>query len=244
MAQPLGSYPEARLLNFIGNKVVRGLTTSVASGPLEAAEPAPLVVDTRVTWREVGAVCLSGSVRRGRPGAVTGAAGGAVAFGIGKVIDLARGATWDKSRGDYWRREAQHNPEAYSQANLERMQNGLAPQRVNPMTGKTESMELHHNTLPQRFGLPRSVTTIPGIFAKCGRTNTALSIPSGTRKSDPMIEFEKEFAKTNGQPLPTGGKTYYLVFTFNTGCHTKIVLESCGLAPRTGRVSVLIPNNR
>jgi diadenosine tetraphosphate (Ap4A) HIT family hydrolase len=32
------------------------------------------------------------------------------------------------------------------------MQKGLAPQRINPKTGKLESMELHHHITPQREG--------------------------------------------------------------------------------------------
>jgi hypothetical protein len=54
-------------------------------------------------------------------------------------------------RQRYWKNQAALNPTVYDSANLARMQNGLAPQRVNPTTGLIESMELDH-TPPQRVG--------------------------------------------------------------------------------------------
>jgi len=39
----------------------------------------------------------------------------------------------------------------YSDVNLERMRRGLASQRLNPITGRLESKELHHFP-PQRDG--------------------------------------------------------------------------------------------
>ena len=162
----LGQLSRGPVLNFIGNKAVRGLTTSVAVGGIGGGG-AGAVGGGYEGYMDAGwGGVLPGSMRGAERGALIGAAGGALAFGVGKVIDISRGATWDKSRGDYWRREAQQNPEAYSQTNLERMQSGLAPQRVNPISGKSESMELHHNTLPQRSGLPRSVTDDPWNFRK------------------------------------------------------------------------------
>lgn len=65
--------------------------------------------------------------------------------------------TWDKDRAAYWRQEAKNNPGAYSKENLARMSRGSAPQRINPTTGRMESMELHHDLIPQRSGLPKTL---------------------------------------------------------------------------------------
>jgi RHS repeat-associated protein len=58
---------------------------------------------------------------------------------------------WSTVRQRFWKNEAFSNKNAYSPENLSRMQRGLAPQRINPTTGKLESMELHHFP-PQREG--------------------------------------------------------------------------------------------
>ncbi|MFN7845118.1 MAG: hypothetical protein ACK5N9_25630, partial [Pirellula sp.] len=59
--------------------------------------------------------------------------------------------SWSAVRQRFWKNQAHQNASNYSATNLERMQRGLAPQRLNPHTGKLESMELHH-TPPQRAG--------------------------------------------------------------------------------------------
>lgn len=59
---------------------------------------------------------------------------------------------WSTVRQRFWKNEAFFNSSAYSESNLLRMQKGLAPQRLNPNTGLMESMELHHNIVPQRDG--------------------------------------------------------------------------------------------
>ena len=57
---------------------------------------------------------------------------------------------WSTVRQRYWKNRANAAGEGdFSTENLARMKNGLAPQRLNPETGKMESMELHH-TPPQR----------------------------------------------------------------------------------------------
>ena len=43
------------------------------------------------------------------------------------------------------------HPEKYKLHELERMEKGLAPQQLNPLTGNLESKELHHIP-PQREG--------------------------------------------------------------------------------------------
>ena len=58
---------------------------------------------------------------------------------------------WNTVRQRYWKNEALKKADNYSPANVDRMKKGLAPQRINPKTGKVESMELHH-TPPQRDG--------------------------------------------------------------------------------------------
>jgi hypothetical protein len=59
--------------------------------------------------------------------------------------------SWSAVRQRFWKNEALNNAGNYGASNLERMRRGLAPQRINPRTGKLESMELHH-TPPQRDG--------------------------------------------------------------------------------------------
>jgi archaellin len=58
---------------------------------------------------------------------------------------------WSTVRARYWKNEAFYRAEEYNAAQLERMKNGLAPQRVNKLTGEIETMELHHIP-PQREG--------------------------------------------------------------------------------------------
>ena len=60
---------------------------------------------------------------------------------------------WDTVRNRFWKNEALNNPEAYSTQNLSRMQGGRAPQRINPITGTLESMELHHTPAQRDGGL-------------------------------------------------------------------------------------------
>jgi hypothetical protein len=62
---------------------------------------------------------------------------------------------WSTIRSRHWKNQAQwakSNPgHKYGDANIPRMEQGMAPQRFNPKTGQMESMELHH-TPPQREG--------------------------------------------------------------------------------------------
>lgn len=46
-----------------------------------------------------------------------------------------------------------------------------------------------------------------------------------------MIEFEKEFARTNGQPFERNGNTYCLAFPFDTGHHTRILVDFVDARP-------------
>ena len=59
--------------------------------------------------------------------------------------------SWSTVRQRYWKNEALNNPGVYNKENLNRMGKGLAPQRRNEITGKMESMELHHK-VPRRRG--------------------------------------------------------------------------------------------
>ena len=59
---------------------------------------------------------------------------------------------WNTVRQRYWKNQAYYNSNNYSAENVIRMQQGLAPQRLNPVTGLMESMELHHHMVPQRDG--------------------------------------------------------------------------------------------
>lgn len=52
--------------------------------------------------------------------------------------------SWSAVRARIWKNEAFLNSEGYREVNLSRIERGLAPQRVNPLTGRVESKELHH----------------------------------------------------------------------------------------------------
>jgi len=65
---------------------------------------------------------------------------------------------WSTVRKRHWKNRSHQiksdplfRPEYYNADNLKRMEKGLAPQQINPRTGKMESLELHH-TPPQRDG--------------------------------------------------------------------------------------------
>jgi len=71
---------------------------------------------------------------------------------------------WSTVRQRYWKNEAEmvkSNPTntkyagkvISSEENIKRMEQGLAPQKLNPKTGKMESMELHHNPAQRDGGL-------------------------------------------------------------------------------------------
>jgi hypothetical protein len=61
--------------------------------------------------------------------------------------------SWGTVQSRYWknRYEASRNSGEFTQANLDRMRRGTAPQDYNPRTGNWESRELHHVD-PQRSG--------------------------------------------------------------------------------------------
>ena len=94
---------------------------------------------------------------RAAHGMMIGTAGALMAHTILTSAENYAQKTWDKDRASYWRQEAKNNPSNYSEANLARMRNGYAPQRINPTTGHLESMELHHDLIPQRSGLPKTI---------------------------------------------------------------------------------------
>lgn len=73
--------------------------------------------------------------------------------------------SWSAVRSRYWKNEAYYHPERWDKSNLERMQRGLAPQRINPLTGKLESMELHHNPAQREGGLFEVEPLWPGEHA-------------------------------------------------------------------------------
>jgi filamentous hemagglutinin len=62
--------------------------------------------------------------------------------------------SWSAVRSRFWKNEAQSPgaAEKYGAENLDRMSNGLAPQRYNPDKGGMESMELSHEPVPARDG--------------------------------------------------------------------------------------------
>jgi hypothetical protein len=62
--------------------------------------------------------------------------------------------SWSTVRARFWKNEAA-DPKIsgqWSEANIERMRGGLAPQRYNPDLGGMESMELSHEPIPFRNG--------------------------------------------------------------------------------------------
>ena len=60
---------------------------------------------------------------------------------------------WSTVRARFWKNEAMNNSKNYSPENIARMCEGKAPQRLNPETGRLESMELHHDPAQRDGGL-------------------------------------------------------------------------------------------
>lgn len=149
------------------SSVWRGLGTAVAAGA--AGGTGGGAVNGSWTGVERYGLSQEAAVHAAQStlwGAGYGAVIGGGMFGVGYGMDRMSGRTWGQSRQDYWKREAEVNPEAYSPDNLARMRSGRAPQRINPETGATESLELHHKYLPQRSGLPRTLTDRPENLQK------------------------------------------------------------------------------
>jgi RHS repeat-associated protein len=80
---------------------------------------------------------------------------GALGWHVGDPINNLTAAgnvpSWSAVRSRIWKNEAFYNSPVYDEVNLARMRLGLAPQRINPLTGSLESMQLHHIP-PQREG--------------------------------------------------------------------------------------------
>ena len=91
---------------------------------------------------------------RATRGMIQGTAGALVMHTALSSAEHYTKRTWDRDRASYWRQEAKNNPSGYSEADLARMRSGRAPQRINPTTGEIEPMELHHDLIPRRSGLP------------------------------------------------------------------------------------------
>ncbi len=60
---------------------------------------------------------------------------------------------WSTVRRRYWKNQAHLHSENYRPKELERMKQGLAPQRANTKTGQMESKELHHDPAQRDGGL-------------------------------------------------------------------------------------------
>jgi hypothetical protein len=70
---------------------------------------------------------------------------------INNLTEQGTAPHWPAIRKRFWKNEAYYNPQAWDSTQVQRMQRGLAPQQFNELTGKWESMELHHDPA-QRFG--------------------------------------------------------------------------------------------
>jgi filamentous hemagglutinin len=73
---------------------------------------------------------------------------------------------WNTVRRRYWKNQAYLHPEKYESEQLERMKQGLAPQRLNTDTGQLESMELHHDPAQRDGGLFDFIEVWPQEHAK------------------------------------------------------------------------------
>jgi len=138
-----------------GIGLARGLTRGMArgTGRLRAAVSFGDDIDVALqgAFRELAAESRvpATTIPRG--------AGPARGWRVGDPITnlTARGKVpaWSTVRARYWRNEAFNNPSAYRARDLTRMQRGSAPQRLNPVTGTLESMELHHAPPMRQGGL-------------------------------------------------------------------------------------------
>lgn len=72
---------------------------------------------------------------------------------INNLTSVGNIPSWSAVRARYWKNEALYYADNYSATNLQRMKQGLAPQRINPNTGRLESMELHHIPAQRDGGL-------------------------------------------------------------------------------------------
>lgn len=76
---------------------------------------------------------------------------------------------WSTVRQRYWKNKAEWakaNPGKYTETQVERMEKGLAPQRINTSTGELESIELHHDPAQRDGGLFDFVEVWPEEHAK------------------------------------------------------------------------------
>ena len=73
---------------------------------------------------------------------------------IYKSTSAGNDPTWSTVRARFWKNEAASDSAAdeYGPENVQRMQNGLAPQRYNDAKGGMESKELSHEPIPARDG--------------------------------------------------------------------------------------------
>ncbi len=61
---------------------------------------------------------------------------------VTKLTKAGNTPSWSTIRSRYWKNKAHYSPEDFSEGNLRRMKNGLAP--LIEKDGKMYSMELHH----------------------------------------------------------------------------------------------------
>lgn len=80
-----------------------------------------------------------------------------IGWSIGQPIEnltkTGKVPKWSTVRKRHWKNQAYMYPDKYEAEQLERMKQGLAPQRFNNDIGQWESMELHHNPAQRDGGL-------------------------------------------------------------------------------------------
>lgn len=99
----------------------------------------------------------------------TGIGGWKVGDSIRNLTKKGNIPSWSTVRARHWKNRAQwakHNPNDYEAANIARMEKGLAPQQVNPLTGTIDSMELHHNPAQREGGLFDFIEVWPEAHAE------------------------------------------------------------------------------
>ena len=85
--------------------------------------------------------------------ATTGIKGWKVGDSINNLTLKGNIPSWSTVRQRHWKNRAYYHPKKYTKQNLERMEKGLAEQRINALTGKLETKELHHFPAQKDGGL-------------------------------------------------------------------------------------------
>jgi hypothetical protein len=142
----------------------QALTDHIQQRPRAAAAEGVLGLGIVLGIPAAGLVGLLGAVSGARTAVP---ARWKVGDGINALTKSGREPTWSATRSRFWKNEAT-NPKfgPWKTEHLERMRQGLAPQRYNSDKGALESMDLSHEPIPFRDGGTKVVPRWPQEHAR------------------------------------------------------------------------------